>query len=244
MAANTHSLSLTAASSMYAWAADSTSLSVTGNMSGACWVRFASVIDANANTLFAKYDRDTPVYSYLFELTRSGATYTLQLHISSDGTSDTVRGVTWTPNLSQWYHLAFVYNAAGGTVAFYVDAVQQGTTQSGLPTSINDSVKRFSVGSVTPTPGTPSFFLDGLIDEVVVTSGNFTTTEISKLQQGYDAGPLLGNLSAYYKLNNDYLDSSGNTNTLTAVNSPTFSTTVPFANYFSVANNDDYSYFL
>jgi hypothetical protein len=35
-------------------------------------------------------------------------------------------------------------------------------------------------------------------------------------------------LKAYWKLDNDYTDSSGNSNTFTAVNNPTFSTSVPF----------------
>ena len=67
---------------------------------------------------------------------------------NSDGTSatNTSAVVAWTPSTGVWYHVAVVYTAAAGSAAFYVDGVQQGSTQTGLGTSTHNSTAVFTLG--------------------------------------------------------------------------------------------------
>ena len=89
---------------------------------------------------------------------------------SSNGSSAGWTGVNWTPSLNTWYHVAVTFNA--GSVAFYVNGVQQGTTQTAVVSSLNQSdTNKFFAGAYSTNGGTTAnaAFFDGKMDEV--TSG-------------------------------------------------------------------------
>lgn len=236
MAANTHSFDLESSSSQVATAADSASLSITGDMSGACWVNFESLPSSgNRMCMFAKWEHTgSNKRNYDLALNNNSGTYELWWSHSSDGTWKGSSAVTWNLSDGTWYHVAVTVDVSG-SITFYVDGSQQGSPQASPDTSgIQDSDRKFCIGA-EDIENTPTSYFDGKIDEMVITSDLMSAQEISDLNSGWVATEKVDNIAAYWKLNNAYTDDSGNSNTLTGVNSPTFSTTVPFANYAAAA---------
>ena len=223
-AGNTHSIDLELASTQQLTADDSASLSITGDMTIECWVKIESQPANNKSlTIVSKTDSDTQ-RSYRFFNENLAGTVSLALGISSDGSAQTVKRVTYTITTATWTHLAVVYTAAGGTIDFYVNGAQQGTQQSGAPTSIFDGTALLSIGA--NNDGGEDHF-DGLIDDVRIWATTRTEAQINdnKSLEIDSAASLNGS----WHLNNVLTDSSGNSNTLTNVNSATFTTDVPFS---------------
>lgn len=232
MAANTKSLGLEASSNQYASHADNAAFSTTGSMSIAGWVNYESTPSGNIMALVGKNNSQTNNRGYIFGLNDNAGTKTLQLRLSSDGSSGSTEEVSWTPSTSTWYHIAAVYNASAQTVDFYVNGSPQGSQQTGAVSSQFDNNAGFSIGLAGTDSGGSLFgYMDGLVDEVVVTSDVLTSGEVALLYGGRVASTILDNLMGYWQLNDAYTDLSGNSHTLTASGSPVFSATVPFANY-------------
>jgi hypothetical protein len=123
----------------------------------------------------------------------------------------------------RWYHLTMSRQQSSGNVKFYVNGLQNGSTQvSGPGDAITDSGKPFHVGS-----NQASFALDGKIDEARVWNIERTPADILADYLLVLAGTEAG-LQGYWRLDGDYTDETANGNTLTPVNSPTFSEDVPF----------------
>lgn len=229
MAANSHSLDLERGSSQYASVADTAPLSITGNISLAAWVKLESSPAGLEFAIAAKYSGTGDQRSYVFYFNGNA----LAFAHDATGNSPTNLQTSFTPSTGQWYHIAVTYNVSTGTAKFYVNGAQQGSDVTGGEASIFNSTAAFSIGAYGATP--QSFF-DGLIDEVVVTSDVISSQELADLYAGWDATEKLDNIAGYWKLNNNYTDSSGNGATLTAANSPAFSTDVPFSNYATSTN--------
>lgn len=218
--ANTHSLDLEASSSQYASITDvsQTGLDLTTDFTIEAWVQFES--NSTNQPIAYKFQSagDERAYAFVW----SQAASELRLSISSDGTSanTTTQGVSWSPSTATWYHVAVVYDVSAGEATFYVNGIQQGATQTGGKTSINNSSAAFIIGKDGDSGST---YFDGLIDDVRVWSDTRSEGEI----QQYIARELAGtegNLVGYWKLNNDYTDETSNGNDLTASGSPVFST--------------------
>lgn len=107
----------------------------------------------------------------------------LRLTISSNGTVDIEKMSTGTLNTATWYHVGVTYNKTAGTCAFYINGSASGTGSS-LPTSINNTNVDFMVGAIKNN-GTPSYFVNGKIDELGIWSKALSTTEITDL---YNSG--------------------------------------------------------
>ena len=226
---NTHSLDLESGSSQFASATDSASLSPTGDITIGSWIRFETLQDCQ---FVSKFLDTGNVRSYRFGFNEA-ATDELTFAYSTDGTFQAANAVAvnWdAPALSTWFHVAVTLDVSASEVKFYVDTVQQGATQTGTGTSINDGTSAFYVGALNFSGGDTQF-LDGMIDEVQFYNAIKTIGDIWKHDVSNEA-----NIQGYWQLNNGYSDSSGNSNTLTASGSPVFSSTVPFANYISPAN--------
>lgn len=76
---------------------------------------------------------------------------------------NTVEGINWSPNDSQWYHLALV--RSGSTVTMYVDGTSIGTVGD---LSFTDDSQVFAVGSNDNTGSNP---INGYIDELRTSKG-------------------------------------------------------------------------
>lgn len=225
---NTHSLDLEASSSQYATAADSSSLSLTGNHTIECWVRMESLPSTGAYMVIVSKHGATNQYGYVWGVWNEAGFYQIRGGISSNGANFDYHTVNLgTFNTGTWYHLAIAFTASTHTLEVYKDGVSLGTDATGTLTSIYDNTQLLHVGALNQ--GSPGFFLDGLIDEVKMYSDVRTGSEI--LTDMYSS-PLTGdNLVAYWSLNNVATDASGNSNTLTLQNSPSYSTTTPFTSY-------------
>lgn len=168
--------------------ADNASLSITGDLSTAGWVKFESLPSAgNLMCFLAKTDGSNQ-RSYEFRLNNSAGTYQLQFRSCSDGTAGTqaTSTVTWTPSTGVWYHIAAVYDASAGEVDFYVNGSAQGATQTGAATSLFDSTASFSLGA--NVQGTTQYF-DGLMDDWVIYGGvELTSANIATIYGLYSSG--------------------------------------------------------
>lgn len=189
---------LEADDSDYLYAADSASLSITGNLTIELWVKFESLPSSgNTMELIPKYDDQSGNQrSWRFFLFNDGGTLKLQFNYSDDGTAQDALAVNWTPSTGTWYHVAVTLTAASSQARFYVDGVQQGTTQTGTKTAIFNSTARVGLGALN-VDGTPSSFLDGIIDDVRIWNTVRTITQIANGRSSEMVGNESG-LQAYW----------------------------------------------
>ncbi|MBI2639308.1 MAG: LamG domain-containing protein [Candidatus Sungbacteria bacterium] len=228
-AGNTYSIDLESGSSQYLTAADSASLSVTGNLTLETWVKFESLPpEGRAMQFISKMTLTGNQRSWRFNLYNNTTTYQLKFEADSNCSNSATAGtVSWNPSIGVWYHVAVVYTASGGTADFYVNGVPQGSQQSGLDTSICNGTSLLYIGNINADYD-DSAYLDGKMDDVRVWNVARTAAQIA---DNYNT-ELVGNesgLQGYWKLNNSLSDSTSNGNTLTNQNSAVFSTDVPFS---------------
>lgn len=227
--ANTHSLDLESSSSQYASITDAsqTGLDITGDMTIEAWVKLESQpADTDSDyVIVSKYDSGGNQRGFTFSYRKIASTPSFQLTTSSDGSTANQCEFSYTLQTGVWYHIAGVYDASAGSLEVYVNGLSAGTDTGGA-TSIYNNTAPFSIGRRLSGGSTAGSF-DGLIDEVRMWNDIRTAQEIQdnlgKELVGNEAG-----LVGYWKLNNDYTDSTANGNDLTATNSPVFSTDVPF----------------
>lgn len=215
--AQTHSLDLELSSSQYASIADAsqTGLDLSDALTFEAWIRLESV-SATEQMICSKFVV-AGQRCYYWAVTSS----TIVLSISTTGNNDVAASVSWSPLTGVWYHLAVT--KTGTTVKFYVNGKQQGADQTLAASAIFDAASPFSVGCYGP--GTGNFF-DGLVKDVRVFNDVRTAGEIASDARTENVSD--ANLKGEWNFNNAYTDSSGNGNTLTSGNSPTFSTTIPW----------------
>jgi hypothetical protein len=224
LTSNTHSIDLESSSSQSLYASDSTSLSITGNMTVELWFRPESQ-PATTMSLVSKTEGTGNQQSWNLYYDNSAGDK-ICIDISSDGSTRTTKTVNRTFSNNTWYHLAFVYTASSGDGEFFVDGSSIGTV-TGLPTSIYNSTSRLDIGTRDTTSGSGTDFFDGLIDDVRIWNITRTSSEINNnksLQlEGNESG-----LVAYWSLNNILTDETTNGNTLTNLNTASFVTTPAF----------------
>lgn len=130
-----------------------------------------------------------------------------------------------TMNNGAWHHVAYTYNGSTSTLLMYIDgSAETGTTDNlGTPGTVTNA------GSVI-VGNDHGNFVTGGIDDMRVWSRILSSTEIADLHTNPCTFVNGANMEAWWKFDNDYTDSSGNSRTLSAVNSPTFSSVdVPYA---------------
>lgn len=233
--ANTHSLDLESGSSQYASITDGsqTGLDLSTDFTIEGWFNFESKpTSGNIMYMVAKWNTSSQ-RAYALQLWNDTGTMKLLLSTSDDGSVAANITSNWDPTLSTWYHVAVAYDLSAGQAFMYVDTSSIGTPTGG-DTVLHNSTGDFTLGSVA---GGGSYY-DGLMDEVRVWSDIRTAGEISANWK--TESPAGNNLQGHWKLNNNYNDSSGNSNTLTGQAAPVFSTDVPFVE----AVNRNYAYFM
>ena len=154
------------------------------------------------------------------------SSYQSRLGISNDGTAyEYLTQVIPTLSTGVWNRLSASWTASTSTVRFLLNGVYYGSSV-GTKTAIHDNTSLFYLGA-NKTSVAANFF-NGKLNDVRVWANAQTDGQIyanNNLQlTGNEGG-----LKAYWTLNSVYTDKSGNTNTLTPVNSPTFDTSdVPY----------------
>lgn len=220
----TQSYDQEAGSSQYSTAADSASLSVTGNLTLEGWLKLETApTSGNTQTI---YDKDTNTGSqrgYWLRYQNVAGTYKFELGISSAGSGRSVATINYTLTEGTWTHVAAVYTAATGGYELFINGSSVGTA-SGLDTSIFNNTAVFVLGAVLDS-GSYSQHFDGRFSLVRVWAEARSGANIlANICNVLGAG---GNLKAEWTLDNVYTDNSGNSNTLTGVNTPTFAADLP-----------------
>lgn len=170
----------------------------------------------------------TPTLDSAQDNSLSAVEYQSRLYISSTGAnSETYKQNLSTIALATWGHLAVSWDASASLATFYEGGGNIGTATGAL-TAIFNSTALFAIGASFSGAGAAEKFWDGLVEENrlwnTVRSDNEIATNKDRQLLGTEP-----TLVAYYKHNNALDDDSPQANTLTLVNSPVYSTDVPFA---------------
>lgn len=212
----TKSANLVPASSQYFSAVDSTSLSITGDVTMECWVQF-NALSSTQWIMSKKADDDNyDCYSIYVTTTTLNARF-------YNGTNYEDETVSWTASTGTWYHLAVV--RSGTSVLFYVNGSQQGATQTQTTVTgaLQNSTAIFAIGRYRSADGR---YFDGDISLVRVWDVARSASDIStNLCNVY--GTATTNMKAEWSLNDVLTDASGNSNTLTNNGTATFTTALP-----------------
>lgn len=216
LAVNTASLDVDRTGNKYATAADSASLSVTGDLTIEFWMNMQTCNNAGASYAFVSkegsYKISAPTGSPTCD---SGEGYTIDIGATQvGGTYD------WF-DVGTWNHWANVYIASAGTVDVYKNGAFV-FQRTGFPTSIPDNGNTFCIDN-SGTTCAANDGVDMLIDDVRIWSVARTATQISANYNCELTGSE-ANLNAYWKLNSSELDETVNNNDLTLVNTPTYNT--------------------
>lgn len=154
------------------------------------------------------------------------ASYQLRLGISSNGTNNEFLAKTVMLSTGSWQQVAVSWTASTSTATFFLNAVSQGTS-TGTLTSISDNASVFSIARYLDGSSATAGLFNGGMDEIRLWSTTKTATDIlANLNTQIAVNS--PNLNAYYKMNGNANDSTGNTNNLTDSGSPTYPTDVPF----------------
>lgn len=153
--------------------------------------------------------------------------YALRLQVSSTGSNSESYTQEIDIETAVWNRWAVTWDASASTANFYKDGGLVGT-KTGALTAIHDNDSAFAIGCDFATTVAQNFY-DGLMDDVRVWNDIRTASELltnnDQILYGTEA-----NLVAYYQLESVYTDSqTSRNNDLTASNTPTFSSDVPFS---------------
>lgn len=224
-AINTYSTNLVRSSTQYYTAADSVDFTFGTNATTEFWARFATTPADGIEEYFLAQSA-VGGYSYNMYYTNEGGTLKFIWH-TLDGScialSETYGKISYTVSTNTWYHVAYV--KSGSTFELFINGVSQGTSTIDNP--MCDSSVTVYVMSKQSAAGST---FDGDIDDfriynVAKTGAQILTDYNCEITD-------FTNLKVYYKFNNDANEVAGvgaATDNLTAVNTPTFTTTVPFA---------------
>jgi len=168
---------------------DNIALSITGDESFCEWINVESTPSDAEYILVSKSShvtgRGLQIVLTKFTASLYGITANTEgiaIQISSDGITTTNKGVNFTYGTATWVHVCVVYNASAGEVKFFKNGVQQGTTQTGFPTSQTDNIAPFALGIY---PQLNSSAYDGLMQDEVVWPIELTDDEVLSEYNSY-----------------------------------------------------------
>lgn len=227
MSLNTHSLDLESTSSQYAWKDNPTNLDLTGDMTIELWCKPETLVAGRMTLVDMSFDAETEAENILFRVSSNSSGKIEWFHENSAGTNNIATSTAVQLANATWAHIAMVRDTANNVIKLYkngafVEDIAY-TNEATGGSNADFSIGRNPVGE----------YWDGLIDEVRIWSDIRTAGEILANWKKDVTGQ--ASLVGYWKLNNAYTDATG-TNNLTAVNTPTFSTDVPFSIYEAVSN--------
>lgn len=214
---------LEAGDSDYFIKTDTTSLSITGDLTIAFWAKPESQPGSGlAYILVSKLLSAGNQRSYSFYQENDGANQTLNLLIYGDGATGGNASVTTTHSSAVWHHFVVSWVAASGEATFYVDGASLGSATTGAETAIFDSTASFIVGQNANLPA--GFYFDGLMADLGIWARALRASDVAELYAGTPPSKLqTANLKGSWPLFGSIspeTDLSGNGNTLTLTNSP------------------------
>jgi len=223
--ANTHSADLESGSSQYFSITDAsqTGLDFSGDFTIEFWVKIESVgSKAQYFTMKGNSGSGGTWYGVLMDTDRS-----VTLAVDNGSSNTTVNAPAGTMPVGVWTHVAVKRDSTTGYVLINglqvaTDTVHNNSMATSDPLIIGG---RWSGGAISI--GSNSRFVDGLMNDVRYWSDVRTDAEIQD-NIGADTLASEAGLVGRYKFNNNAEDSSSNGNDLTANNSPTYTTDIPY----------------
>jgi PKD repeat protein len=147
-------------------------LQLTGSMTLTAWIKISANPFDDA-TIVGKMT----TAGWQLKTTQDTGQRTAAIQISSTGSDAIQRYGKTVLAVNTWYHVAGVYDAAGRTLAVYLDGVLDSGVLSGtVPASQSNLAVNVNIGQRTRDPGTFNF--RGTIDEVHVFNRALTAAEI------------------------------------------------------------------
>ncbi len=139
-------------------AADSTSLSITRDMSISTWFKPELTTAATIFPLVTK--QTSAVMSYKLVL------YGDEIRMYINSTANYVTTNAANLQVGTWYHLQANYDSAAATVSIYINGVPYATTVTGtIPSSITDNTDVLSIGEAPSTGGTVNLQVNSSTDD-------------------------------------------------------------------------------
>lgn len=235
-AVNTYSIDTEKDSSQYLSASDSSSLSITGDITVEAWIKLESSPTGSEYTIVGKWDSNgNSGRAWRFQVQDvGGGVIRLQARVENGSGSVTYRSAANTDfanKVGTWAHVAFTWDAGvGNAPIIYVNGVNDGSSDSATDSgAIGDNGNNTLIGGQLNN-GSIQVPFDGKIDDVRIWNVVRTNTEVSddmsRELNGNESG-----LVAYWKLNNGLSDSTSNSNSLTNNNSVLFVTDTPFSGF-------------
>lgn len=208
-------------------AADSASTSPTGDMTCEAWVKLNAEPGVGVEyDIISKHDNGGGANGRSFTTTynNNGGTLQFTVRVSTDGTSanQSVGTLNHTFGTGTWNHIAFSYTASTGTFVIVKNGSSLGSI-TGQKTSIFDSTTPLTIGI---RGDLTSATLNGHIGMARLWKGVARSTADISASMCVVYGCPQTNMGGEWSLNNVLTDSSGNTNTLTNLNSTTFTSDV------------------
>lgn len=220
----TTSAVLESASSQYLTAGDTASLSITGPLTIETRYKFVSLPTTDEEHVFAWKWAGSNQRTYWFSLQNSGGTYQFRFSACNNGSGSVcdTENVAWTPSTGVWYNVAVTFEPGSPSVTkFYVNGVQQGSTQTGSVASMSNTSAPFEIGG-----NSGGLYADGKFSVFRVWNVIRTEAELEADMCVVYGAPESG-MAAEWNLDTDLTDSSGNSNTLTDPNGSAFDADVP-----------------
>ncbi len=226
-AENTHSIDCEESSSQSLYHVDTADTSLTGDLTFSFHTKIEEApSEGNYNAFFSK--GSSGQHAYMLAYTQTGGIYEIQF-INWAGVDFYNHNATLTP--ATWYDIDYTWDASEATAVLYIDNVAINVDVAAA-NSIPDTTANFEVCG-HPQYG---YNFDGLIDDLRIYNAVLseeTMATSSEIQLNGNES----NLVAYFMFNNDAEDkgevtapAGANTDDLTLVNTPLYSTDVPFSN--------------
>lgn len=238
-ASNTHSMDFEKDSSQSAYAADSADLSQTGDMSFETWVKLDELPpEAPTDYYFASKSGGAGQRSYIFVLQGNHKLRAMWRKTDSIFTYNDSDDVAFDgDDVGVWVHVAMTIDVSAKDAVLYKDGEVVASTArhiGGGADAIHDSNANFEIAA-----NNAANYTDGLMDDIRIWTGILTQAEI----QNNDDTQLnnanktrsVAVIKGYWMLNDnaedkgeDFDPAGSDSDDLTLVNTPPYSTDVPF----------------
>lgn len=176
--------------SQYLYAADSSSLSVTSDLTISAWINPESNTASTQYDIAGKWDESNETYLL--------AQYGDEIRFYLDSSSNYVETSSANLSTGTWYHVTASYEAGSQTAKIFVNGIEETTTTTGtIPSSLGDDAGRFHIGAEDSSNSTNvTFQVGGNTDDGTEendttwydTYGNSNTHFVADLTTPYDAG--------------------------------------------------------
>lgn len=223
---NTHSADFLHGASQYARiVSPAAGVAVSGDFTFATWIKIR--VGATEPDAFMIFARDKLVGGNSINYFWWYRNATLFIRARRSGGPDFNKNQAMNLGQGTWHHVATTWDQALDDLRFYFDGSPAGAPQSfGHTDPLDDRDGRFWMGRQNSAPD----YMDGQLDEGQIWNRPLSPAEIAtnydKTMIGTEPG-----FRSYWRLNNDWLDTTGNGNTLTpgaAGQAPTFVADTPF----------------